>query len=213
MKRMFKKVTVVLGIVCMGGMVSSCDEENGLGNIISAVLNNLFNPGETYSFTGTATTSSFSGALAQQGDDVVFMIDKYLNATDGNDEGTIQYSNVGLDLTCSQSTAQLTIPAIDENDGNVQTTEITIYNLVMDTKEGATYTTLDLGDSSSFSENANMTYNGVTYEASTMLIEKAQASQKKLELDITIYFRAKNETSYTKGIHFTYSGEATTAAQ
>lgn len=185
--KIIRNIILTVGFLCMGGVFTSCDE-NTLTQLLP-IITDIFNPGTVYSYTGTANTESLIA---------------------GEKAGTwhtISESEVApmqIDLTESQSTITLAIPAYSE-DNKVITSNITISDLVATPNSDQTYSTLSLGENCWV--NGTMTYDGVKYEPAALYIEEAIASANYLKLKMTIYFRVAGETGdYATAINFTYTG-------
>ena len=103
MKRTFKTALIALSILCMGGGTTRCDEET-VAQLIT-IIGNLFNTGETYTYTGNATSQTLNGSKTTDG-----WRGTYINATDENPTGAYNFSGMQVSLNCS-TTGTLTIPA------------------------------------------------------------------------------------------------------
>lgn len=191
MKKSFTRVIMALAILCSGVAVSSCDEET-----ISQIISLLFNTGQTYTYTGTATSLALDGSTTAQG-----WMGDYIN---GNKPNTY---NMQVALK-SGNTGELTIPAY--TDGKVTVNGITIYNLVLTASQDQSYTVISLDENGNSSIDGSITYNGVTYPAANLYIANAQATSAQIALEMTIFFQKDGEDDYSKAINFTYTGQAET---
>ncbi len=202
MKKSFKGVCLALAILCMGGVTTSCDSES-LTQVLTTILGNLFNTGETYTFTGTGTSQALTGSI-NSGKWT------YINSSTSNSTGTSNLSSATVSLTCN-TTANLTLPAY--TDGKVSVGSITLYNLTMSTNSAQTLTTLSIGDNSSI--DGSITVDGVTYTGYTVYLGKAEATSESINLEMTLYFQgASDGEDCSKAINLTYTGIGTsTTAQ
>ncbi len=206
MKKTFKHAILALAILCTGGMTTSCDSDT-LMQLATAIIGNLFNTGETYTYTGQATSQSMTGSITT-------MTWTAINKTTANPTGAYAFSNVPVSLQCG-TTATLSLPAYEE--GNVKVNAVTIYGLSLKYDENQNMTNLEIGENSTI--DGSMEYGGKTYEAANLYIEniktidKATATSGNLEVDMTIYFKSADETECTKAVNFTYTGVADTAAE
>ena len=211
MKKTFTRVIMALGILCSGAVVTSCDEDT-ITQIIN-IIGNLINTGQTYTYTGTATSQSLTGSA----DNKEWV---YINATKSNPEGIYEFQNMEVSLNSSKTgTGTLTIPAYQE--GNVTTSLITISGLSMAVSSDQSNTKLSIGEESRI--EGSLTYNGKNYTAANLSIAEAQstngdqkiegtATSAALQLEMTIYFQGEEDgDDYSKAINFTYVGKAETA--
>lgn len=190
--KIIRNIILTVGFLCMGGVFTSCDE-NTLTQLLP-IITELFKPGTVYSYTGTANTESLIA---------------------GEKAGTwytISESEVNpmqIDLTESQSTIKLAIPAYSE-DNKVITSNITISDLVATPNSDQTYSTLSIGENGIMIDGT-MTYDGVKYEPAALYITEAIASANYLKLNMSIFFRAEDKAEgetddYATAINFTYTG-------
>lgn len=196
MKKILRRTAVAMAILCMGGMTTSCENDT-----ISQFFNNLFGNSQTYTFTGNATSQTCTGSMTNGNW-------RYVNASDNNPEGMFSFSGMTVEVSTSQ-TATLAIQPYTE--GDVEVSQITICGLDMKASEDQSYTILEIGEGSYFGEGCTLTYGGETYEPATLYIGKAQATPTAITLEMTIYFRGKNDgEDCSKAVNFTYIGQAET---
>ena len=191
MKKTFKYAAIALAFLCTGSVMTSCDGDD---NILTQIINLIFNTGETYTYQGTATSLSLDGSTTSEG-----WTGNYINSN----QPTSRTLQVSLK---AGNTAELTIPAY--TDGKVTVNTITIYNLAMTASSDNSYTVLSIGDNSTI--DGTITYNGVTYTAANLYIAKSQVTSGAISLDLTMYFQGSGEDDYSKAINFTYTGAAIT---
>ena len=196
MKKTFTRVIMALGILCSGAVVTSCDEDT-ITQIIN-IIGNLINTGQTYTYTGTATSLALDGSTTAQG-----WMGDYIN---GNKPNTY---NMQVALK-SGNTGEITIPAY--TDGKVTVNGITISNLVLSASQDQSYTEISLDESGNSRIDGSITYNGVTYTTANLYIANAQATSAQIVLEMTIYFQGEEDgDDYSKAINFTYKGQTETA--
>ncbi len=192
MKKLFKSALLVLAMLGTGLVTTSCNSET-LQQIIDTVIGNLFNTGQTYTYTGTATSQSLNGKYSTSEW-------RYIN-----ENKNTQLTNMTVQLK-SSTTGTLTLSPY--TDGAVTVNQISIYNLTMTTAADQSYTSMSIGENSSI--DGNIVYNGITYTAANLYIEKAQATSGSITLNMTLYFQGTEEDDYSKAINFTYTGTAIT---
>lgn len=189
MKKVFKLAFVALATLSLGSMMTSCDEENG----IISIIKNLLNPGESYTYTGTAASQSLTGSYDKE---------EWYRINDKDS----QFSNMQVTLKSTQTDATITIPAF--TDGKVSVSATTIGGLTQTLNEEKTLTTLGI-DMSTTTINGTITVDGTTYTIRNLYFEKAAATTTSLELAITLYYGTDSEgDNYSKAINFTYTGTA-----
>ena len=192
MKKVFKLAFVALATLSLGSMMTSCDEENG----IISIIKNLLNPGETYTYTGTAASQSLTGSYDKE---------EWYRINDKDS----QFSNMQVTLKSTQTDATITIPAF--TDGKVSVSATTIGRLTQTLNEEKTLTTLGI-DMSTTTINGTITVDGTSYTIRNLYFEKAAATTTSLELAITLYYGTDSEgDNYSKAINFTYTGTAPAA--
>ena len=206
MKKYFKSLSLALAIACTGGVVTSCDSDT-IAQLIP-LITSLFDRGQTYNFTGSATSQAFTSTDGGHSFN-------YLYATEENPDALFEFaSGVPVSLTCtSESTASITLPDYTETEGGVSVEGFTLGNLALDVSEDQTYNTLELTEETTIA--GTMTYDGVTYTAYTALISSSKATEDSLKLDISMFFQGPDDKdgSYSKGVRFKYTGAAATTAQ
>lgn len=196
MRKVFKSMMIALSFLSMGMVTTSCEE----GGILSQILGNLFDSGQTYNYTGKASSQTMSGSTIGQN----WCYTSFVNSTQSNPDGIYYFTDVPVSITCSE-TATIKIPSYIE--GDVQTSEILLGSLVMTPNSSETYTMLSVGEDG-FSHSGNMTYEGKEYGIESLYIDEdnTRATSTTLELDLIIYFKNNAETDITKAIRFKYSG-------
>lgn len=192
MKKVFKLAFVALATLSLGSMMTSCDEENG----IISIIRNLLNPGETYTYTGTAASQSLTGSYDKE---------EWYRINDKDS----QFSNMQVTLKSTQTDATITIPAF--TDGKVSVSSTTIGGLTQTLNEEKTLTTLGI-DMSTTTIDGTISVDGTSYTIRNLYFEKAAATTTSLELAITLYYSIDSEgDNYSKAINFTYTGTAPAA--
>lgn len=193
MKKNVKYLFLAIALLCSGCVLTSCEGDD---NIISQIINGIFNPGQTYYYQGTATSLALDGSTTEQG-----WMGDYINSN--------QPSSHSMQVTLKASnTAEVHIPAY--TDGKVTVNPITIYNLTMTANSDNTYTELGIGEGSSI--NGSIVYNGITYNTVNLYITSSRVTADDIALDMTIYFLGDNEgNDPSKAINFTYTGKGITA--
>ena len=184
MKRIFESVALCLAIAGAGLTTVSCDSDT-ITQILTEVLGNLLNTGETYSYSGSATLECLEGTYEPM---------NYKSVAKGT-------AKLQVNLT-SSNTGTLTIQGFNLDKASMSS--ITISGLVMTTNNNQSQTTLALGENSAFGQNDSFTYNGKTYPASNLYIEEATATSEQLKLKMTIYFGE----GMTDAVNLIYSGQA-----
>lgn len=195
MKKTLKLVVIAMAVVAMGGVTTSCSEDSPLLNIIR----NLFNPGETYEYTGSATSQT-SNIVIQ---DNKYAIGTAVNAKTENPEGAYVFSSMPVSLTTQNNVATITLPVYEE--GVVKVSQLSMGNLTLTTNDEQTNTVLGIGDDG-FTRSGTLTYNGKEYVFESLWINKANATTTSLELDLQLYFKASDESDYSLILCFTYQG-------
>ena len=189
MKRIFKSIALCLAIAGAGLTTVRCDSDT-ITQILNEVLGNLVNTGQTYAYMGSASIQCLEGENSSQLAEIA--------------KGTAQLQ-VSLK---SSTTGTITIQGFTMKDakgtGTASMTTVTLNNLAMSTDSNQTQT-LIIGDNSSFGQNDSFTYNGKTYPASNLYIEKATATSESIYLKMTIWFG--NETD---AVNLEYTGKAVT---
>ena len=191
MKKLFKSALLVLALLGAGTVTTSCDSET-----LQQIIGLLFNTGQTYTYQGTATSQALTGSYSS---------------------GEWHYINENKNTQLTSMTAQMqssttgTLTLAPYTDGAVTVNQITIYNLTMTAAADQSYTALSIGDNSTI--DGTIVYNGTTYTAANLYIEKAQATSAGLVLSMTLYFQAANTDDYQMAINLTYTGQATTTQQ
>ncbi|MBQ7571898.1 MAG: hypothetical protein IJT19_06635 [Bacteroidaceae bacterium] len=191
MKKVFKSAMLVLAMLTTGLVTTSCDSET-----LQQIIGMLFNTGQTYTYSGSATSQSLTGSY---------------------NSGEWHYVNQNHDTQLTNMTVQLqssttgTLTLAPYTDGAVTVQQITIYNLAMTAAADQSYTSLSIGENSTI--DGTIQYNGVTYTAANLYIEKAQATSGNISLKMTLYFQAANTDDYQMAINLTYTGAAVTTAQ
>ena len=182
---------LVLAMLTTGLVTTSCDSET-----LQQIIGMLFNTGQTYTYSGSATSQSLTGSY---------------------NSGEWHYVNQNHDTQLTNMTVQLqssttgTLTLAPYTDGAVTVQQITIYNLAMTAAADQSYTSLSIGENSTI--DGTIQYNGVTYTAANLYIEKAQATSGNISLKMTLYFQAANTDDYQMAINLTYTGAAVTTAQ
>lgn len=196
MKKVFKSALLVLTMLTTGLVTTSCDNET-IQQIINTVIGNLFNTGQTYTYTGSATSQSLTGSYNSGKWNYV------------NQSKNTQLTNMTVQLQSKQTG---TLSLAPYTDGDVTVQQITIYNLTMTAAADQSYTALSIGDNSTI--DGTIQYKGTTYTAANLYIEKAQATSGNISLSMTLYFQDPNKTDdYQMAINLTYTGQAVTTAQ
>ena len=191
MKKVFKSAMLVLAMLTTGLVTTSCDSET-----LQQIIGMLFNTGQTYTYSGSATSQSLTGSY---------------------NSGEWHYVNQNHDTQLTNMTVQLqssttgTLTLAPYTDGAVTVQQITIYNLAMTAAADQSYTSLSIGENSTI--DGTIQYNGVTYTAANLYIEKAQATSGNISLKMTLYFQTANTEDYQMAINLTYTGAAVTTAQ
>ncbi len=165
------------------------DSESHAAKVISS-NGNLFISGQTYNYTGSATSQSLAGS--------------YINVqwNYANQNHDTKLTNMAVQLQCSRRTGTLTLaPYID---GVVTVNQVTIYDLTMTAVSDNSYSFLDIGGYSSI--DGSIVYNGTTYTAVNLYITKAEATSRAINLEMTIYFQNANTNDYQMAINLIYSG-------
>ena len=208
MKKSFKHVILALTILCSGGVVTSCDSDaiTPFVPVVVDIIKSFFNTGQTYEFTGSATSQSFTSA--DNWETVA-----YLDASESNPKGIYEFaSGVPVSITCNtDTTATLTLPTYSEREGGVTVTGFTLGNLNLsistDSISKDQFNTLEISEANT-TIDGKMTYDGVIYKAYTAQIEVAKATDSKLELDISMYFQGPEDAEgvCSKGVRFKFTG-------
>jgi len=191
MKKLFKSALLVLALLGAGTVTTSCDSET-----LQQIIGLLFNTGQTYTYRGTATSQALTGSYSS---------------------GEWHYINENKNTQLTSMTAQLqssttgTLTLAPYTDGAVTVNQITIYNLTMTAAADQSYTALSIGDNSTI--DGTIVYNGTTYTAANLYIEKAQATSAGLVLSMTLYFQAANTDDYQMAINLTYNGQGVETQQ
>lgn len=191
MKKLFKSALLVLALLGAGTVTTSCDSET-----LQQIIGLLFNTGQTYTYQGTATSQALTGSYSS---------------------GEWHYINENKNTQLTSMTAQLqssttgTLTLAPYTDGAVTVNQITIYNLTMTAAADQSYTALSIGDNSTI--DGTIVYNGTTYTAANLYIEKAQATSAGLVLSMTLYFQAANTDDYQMAINLTYNGQGVETQQ
>ena len=147
----------------------------------------LFNTGQTYTYSGSATSQSLTGSYTSG---------EWRYA---NESQTTKLTNMTVQLQ-SSTMAHLTLAPY--TDGVVTVNQISISSLEMTVASGG-YTVLSIGDRSTI--DGCITYNGVTYTAANLYIEKALVTSIAISLEMTIYFQDSNKPDdYQMAINLTY---------
>ena len=190
MKKVFRTIALGLTIVGAGLTTASCDSDT-IQQILTEVLGNLLNTGQTYTYSGAASIQCLEGPSTDQLSEVA--------------KGT---ATLQVNLK-SSTTGTLTIQGFTIKDtkgtGTAIMTNVTLNNLAMSTDSQQTQTTLSIGDNSSFGQNDSFTYNGKTYPAANLYIEKATATSESINLKMTIWFG-----EMTDAVNLEYTGKAVT---
>lgn len=194
MRKTFKSVIIAISIVCMGGVVTSCGDDNdgGLFGGIINIIQNLFNTGESYTYTGVGTAYTMTGSseTAQW---------QLVNAE------TTSFNNAQTVLTIGNNTGTLTLPNL--TDGKVTFKDVVIYNLALN-NEDASKTRFDFGENTSI--DGSIVIDGTTYSAANLYIEqeKTYVTTTNIALEFSIYFDDNEDGDYSKVVNFTYEGVA-----
>ena len=144
---------------------------------------------EDYAYTGTATSISLTGSFKSGEWNYV------------NRNLTTKFTDMKVDFQCGSSTGRLIVTPY--TDGDVTVEQITISELVMTAASDNSYTTLSVGENSYI--EGDIYYNGTSYTAASLYIDKAQMASGSTALEMTIYFQDPNRTDdFQMAINFTF---------
>ena len=181
-------VTTAIG-TALQDMLKSNSKYGELGTVAIEVLKSLRSQGVTYNYSGTATVEALSGTYEPMAYNSI-----------GKATPTVTTSLTTNAKTFAESnTAALTIDAYNVG-SNIAVSQIVIANLGLQHQGGTS--SMSLTDYSGFNGTCTCTVNGKAYNAATVYITSATATEKKLDLNLTIYYGE----NYTNPVNITYSG-------
>lgn len=181
-------MTTAIG-TALQDMLKSNSKYGELGAVAIEVLKSLRAQGVTYNYSGTATVEALSGTYEPMAYNSI-----------GKATPTVTTSLTTNAKTFAESnTAALTIDAYNVG-SNIAVSQIVIANLSLQQQGGTS--SMGLTDYSGFNGTCTCTVNGKAYNAATVYITSATATEKKLDLNLTIYYGE----NYTNPVNITYSG-------
>ena len=185
MKKTIKLAVLALATLTMGSVMTSCDE-------VTNLIQQLFNPGETYTYTGTGEAYTMNGS-SKTGEWQLI------------NENKTALTSAQVVLKCGSNTGTITLPNI--TDGKASMQNGVIYNLALN-NENASKTTFDFGENTSI--DGSLVIDGKTYTAANLYIEqeKTYVTTTKMVLEFSIYFDDDEDGDYSKVVNFTYEGAA-----
>lgn len=166
MKKHFLKVLAIVMLGASSFTLTSCDEDT-LGSLIDVITNLIGQQGETYTYETKGTVQW--GALVPTGGYKWETTGRQLTAT--------------IPVTVNGQTANITIPGFSTE--GVAMTDVSLYYLPM-TNTG-TYTTLDLGDSSTI--DGSITVGSTQLAASNVYMYDIRLTSEEMMIGtLDLYF-------------------------